>query len=255
MPYAKRYLFLLILFFAGYISGYAQQLNLKGVLMDKESYLRIADAGIFTPSDKLLGKSNSLGEFSILASKGDSIIIRKNGYTDYYFNIESSADLIIRLQPIIRLSEVIVTSQTKKQELDEIKKQYRKKGSYYSGKPPLLSFIFSPLTAIYELIGKTPRQARRFNNFYNYELQQTEIDRRFNKFSVQKYSGFEGKDLHNFMDNYRPEFSQIYSWDEYQLISYIKNSAAKFVAQGKPESKLALPVLPKAPDLRVKIKE
>ncbi len=223
--------------------------------MDNSTGLRIAGAGIHVSGRELNARSNTLGEFSITANPGDSIHIRKEGYTNYSQKINAASDLFIKLQPVIRLTEVTVTSQTKKQEMDEIKKQYRKKGSYYEGKPPLLSYIFTPLTALYELVGKTPRQARRFNNYYNRELQETEIDRRFNRFTVGKYSGFDGMDLQNFMENYRPQYSELIGWDEYKLLLYIKNSAQKFVSNGKPAGKFALPVLPKAPDLSIKMKE
>ena len=79
--------------------------------------------------------------------------------------------------------------------MDELREQYRKKGSYYAGKPPLLSYIFQPLTALYELVGKTPGQARRFNAYYNTELQQSEIDRRFNSYNIRTITGLEGIDL------------------------------------------------------------
>lgn len=233
----------------------AQQVTVSGLLSDKTTGLRIADAGIYNKANKLLSKSNMIGEFSLRAALGDSISIRKDGFTEYYLTILSSADLVIILIPIIRLTEVRITSQTKKQELDEIKKQYRSKGSFYGGKPPILSYIFSPLTALYELVGKTPGQARRFNKFYYRELEQEEIDRRFNSYTIKKYSGLDGAGLQNFMDNYRPEYSQLAGWDEYQLGIYIKNSAKKYIAEGMPASKLVLPVLPKAPDLRITIKE
>jgi hypothetical protein len=233
----------------------AQQITVRGVLSDKNTSLRVADAGIYNKANRLLSKSNMFGEFSISANLGDSISISKEGYTQYYLHVFSSGDLIIILTPVIQLSEVRITSQTKKQELDEIKKQYRGKGSFYAGKPPVLSYIFSPLTALYELVGKTPGQARRFNKFYYRELEQEEINRRFNSYTIKKYSELDGKDLQNFMDNYRPEYLQLAGWDEYQLGIYIKNSAKKYIDEGKPASKLVLPTLPKAPDLRVDIKE
>ena len=249
-----KFLSLLFLLAGFCFSLKAQQIKVKGVLLDKNTNLRISDAGIYSKGNKLLGKSNMLGEFAFATNRGDSISFKKEGYTEYQIEILTSDDLFIKLQPVIRLSEVKIISQTKKQELDEIKMQYRKKGVFYEGKPPLLSYIFNPLTALYEVFGKTPGQARRFNNFYYRELEETEISRRFNGFAVYKYSKLEGRDLQNFMDNYRPEYLQLAGWDDYQLGVYIKNSVKKFVEAGKPSAKL-LPVLPKAPDLSVKTKQ
>jgi hypothetical protein len=153
------------------------------------------------------------------------------------------------MQPIIKLAEVKVLGETKKQELDEIKNQYRKNGSYYAGKPPLLAFLFQPLTAIYELVGKTPGQARRFNAFYTTELQQTEIDRRFNSIAVRNITGLDSLDLKNFMVMFRPSYNSLSTWDEYEFINYVKRSLQTFNQQGRPKGLKSLPPLPKAKDL------
>ena len=129
---------------------------------------------------------------------------------------------------------------------------YRRKGSYYAGKPPLLSYIFTPLTALYELVGKTPGQARRFNRYYSREIQESEIDRRFNPHTVNILTGYEGADLRNFVETYRPNFVQIVSWADYDLVNYIKRSSLTFESAGRPAAK-ALPKLPRAPDLKEKI--
>jgi hypothetical protein len=230
----------------------AQSKPVQGVIFEKNSSVRISNAVVKNVTLQIVSQSNRLGVFSILASVGDTISITKEGYINQDIIVSSYQDLAIQLAKPIRLAEVNVTGQSKKQELDEIKKQYRSKGSYYAGKPPFLSYIFTPLTALYELIGKTPGQARRFNNYYSRELQQSEIDRRFNPYTVKPLTGYEGADLQNFIETYRPAFGQIATWADYDLVNYVKKSAAAFETAGRPSSK-SLPRLPKAPDLKEKI--
>jgi len=131
------------------------------------------------------------------------------------------------------LNEVTVYGQTKKQELDAIKRDYRNKGSFYAGKPPLLSYIFTPLTALYELVGRTPKNARRFNNMYVTELQLSHVDQFFNKTSINKYTGLEGKELENFMVNYRPDFEKAKNWTNYDGIKWINDSYKKYADTAK----------------------
>ncbi|HUH32581.1 MAG TPA: hypothetical protein VLZ28_01430, partial [Daejeonella sp.] len=186
--------------------------------------------------------------FTIPALVGDTLKISKEGFTDQSVVVSSYQDLVIHLSKPIMLNQVTVTGQSKKQELDEIKREYRRKGSYYAGKPPLLSYVFTPLTAIYELIGKTPGQAKRFNQYYSRELQDSEIDRRFNASTVRPLTLYEGRDLQNFLESYRPGFNELSGWADYDLVKYVRESATAFEAAGKPAPK-ALPKLPKAPDL------
>ncbi|NEU10475.1 hypothetical protein GZH53_19270 [Flavihumibacter sp. R14] len=225
---------------------------IRGVLFEKGSSLRVANATITNLKKKVFSQTDGLGAFSINASTGDTLKITKAGFMEQTVVISSFTDLIIHLARPVQLSEVRVTGQSKKQELDEVKRQYRRKGSYYAGKPPLLSYIFTPLTALYELVGKTPGQARRFNRYYSREIQESEIDRRFNPYTVKILTGYEGADLQNFVQTYRPNFEQVITWADYDLVNYIKRSVLTFESAGRPAAR-ALPPLPRAPDLREKI--
>lgn len=248
---AYFYLIISILLFFS-CSVFAQDNSVRGLIIESKGASKISGVTVVNRPQGAKTQTNEFGIFSIQASKGDTLLISKAGFTDQRVVLYNLSDLVIRMQPIIQLQEVRVEAQTKKQELQEVRDQYRKKGSYFAGKPPLLSYIFMPLTAIYELIGKTPAQARRFNSFYNRELQQTEIDRRFNTVFVERISGLTAEDLKNFMILYRPDYQQFQYWDEYALIRYIKSSAETFIRDGRPKAIKGLPPLPKAPDLSEK---
>ena len=237
---------LLLIFVLGQTN--AQNRAIQGVIFETGTSIRVPKASIGNSSHQIASQTDGLGVFTIPASVGDTLRISKEGFTDQSIVVSSYQDLVIYLSKPIQLNQVTIIGQSKKQELDEIKREYRRKGSYYAGKPPLLSYVFTPLTAIYELIGKTPGQARRFNQFYSRELQNSEIDRRFNTSTVKPLTLYEGKDLQNFIETYRPSFDELSGWADYDLVKYIRESATAFEAAGKPAAK-ALPKLPKAPDL------
>lgn len=210
--------------------GFAQEeFKLTGVIFEKATNIRIALAEVTNKRNKYTVGSNDLGLFTIKALVGDTLIINKRNFSPLMLKVTSPKDVITYLiRDANMLNEVTVFGQTKKQELSAIKRDYRNKGSFYAGKPPFLSFIFTPLTAIYELIGKTPRNARRFNNMYVTEIQNNQVDQLFNKSSINENTGLNGKELENFMVNYRPDYDKAKNWTVYDATKWIKDSYKKY---------------------------
>ncbi|HXI00849.1 MAG TPA: hypothetical protein VNI52_11330 [Sphingobacteriaceae bacterium] len=221
-------------------SLHAQQRTFRGVIYEQGTALRVSDAVIQNIFSGTSVKSNHLGEFKIIAQSTDTLLIKRPEYADYKTVASSQNIVLIQLYKIRQLKEVVITGQTRKQEMEEVLAGYRKKGVYYNGKPPLLTYLFKPLTAIYELIGRDPGNARRFNNYYRRELEETEIDRRFNSALVKRLTGLADKDLQNFMDSYRPGYSKVLTWNEYDAMSYISKSFKAFDAAVRPATS-ALP--------------
>lgn len=222
--------FLLVLVCIGQSpAAFAQQeFVLKGVLFQKQNSQRVANALIFNLNKKITAESDGLGVFNIKASIGDTLKVFKKDLTEYIFKVLDEKDVVLQLSPVIQLSEVRVIGQTKKQELDETLRKYRSQGSFYNGKPPVLSMLTSPLTGLYEFFGKTPKQAKHFQEFAKNELQQTNVDRRFNKSLIQQVTDLKEEQIQPFMDSYRPSFDQLSAWNDYDLINYVKKSAQGF---------------------------
>jgi hypothetical protein len=205
-----------------------EDFQLSGVIMVKGSTNRIALAEITNKRTKYTVGSNDLGIFQIRALVGDTLVVIKRGYSDVEQVVLSNRDMIIYLDMGNTLNQVNIRGQSKKQELDQLKQDYRDKGSFYQGKPPLLSYLFAPLTALYELFGRTPKNARRFGKYYNTELQQTTIDGFFNEELIQKNTELQGKELENFMLNYRPDYNKSKNWTEYDAVKYIRDSYKQY---------------------------
>lgn len=221
----------------------AQKRTVSGIVYEQGTPYRIGEVTVENTSARLRVKTNYMGEFTIAAAPGDSLLIHKEGYADFSLPVRSSRSVVIQLIKMRQLAEVVITAPTKKEELDEVREGYRKKGSFYMGRPPALAYIFKPLTALYELFGRTPRQARRFQNFYENELEASETDRRFNKVFVGSMTGLRDKDLESFMRRYRPAFRDLSGWNDYDLMNYVRRSLADWNEKGRPEAE-------KLPDLR-----
>ncbi|WP_432714175.1 hypothetical protein [Pedobacter sp.] len=201
---------------------------IKGVVMEKGTPTRIASATIYNKKTRISVTSNDFGLFQISAVIGDTLQIYKQEYMDVEVVVPSEKDLLVYLNKGNTLNQVNIYGQTKRQDMNDIKKEFRNKGSYYAGKPPLLSYVFTPLTAIYELFGRTPKNAKRFNNYYNSEIQQTEIDGYFNESMIKKHTDLRDKALEDFMLNYRPEYEIVQKWNEYDAIKYIRDAYKKY---------------------------
>lgn len=201
------------------------EFSLNGVVMANGAGTRIALAEITNQRTGTTVGSNDMGLFRIKALVGDTLIIVKRDFRDKKAVVGSPKDILITLnRESNTLSEVNIRGKSKKMELDELKREYRNKGSFYQGKPPVLSYFFKPLTALYELFGSTPKNARRFGKYYATELQQTEIDGFFNESLIRNNTDLEGKELENFMLNYRPDYKKSKNWTSYDAVKYIRDS-------------------------------
>ena len=225
-----RLFFLGILFFLPCSLVFAQQEFVQtGVLFENGSKIRIALAEITNLRNHYSVGSNDLGMFEIKSAIGDTLIVAKRGFNDVKIVVMSTKDIVLQLNRSANiLNEVVITGQNKKQALDAVKRDFKNKGSFYGGKPPILSYLFSPLTAIYELFGRTPKNARRFNNMYVSELQNNQVDQLFNKNTINKNTGLEGKELEGFMINYRPDYEKAKNWTVYDSTKWIKDSYKKY---------------------------
>jgi hypothetical protein len=207
------------------VKAHAQQtFVVRGVISRSVSVERIAQVLITNLRSRDIKMSDELGWFSIDASIGDTLVFNKLNYTDQRIVITAKADIPVYMQPVIVLDQVTINGQTKRQELNEVMGDYRKQGIYYNGKPPVLSFLTSPLTGIYELFGKGPSNARRFANFSKGELEYAEIRRRYSVALVARVTNTSDTVAKKFMEYYTPSYEDLKGWNDYELIKQIRKS-------------------------------
>lgn len=226
-----RYLFLLLLFplTCLYYSAKAQDFIVKGVVFEKGANVRIAIANITNVRNAIGVTSNDLGMFQIRASVGDTLLIDKANMNDQRIVITGHQDILIYLvRSTTMLNEVTVIGNTKKADLAEIKKEFQNKGVYNGGKSSFLSAIFNPLNGLYNLVGRDPKNARRFGRYADNEIKQSQIDVYFNPTIIKNNTELRGDTLEKYMVDYRPEFQKAQYWNSYDYIKYIKESSKKF---------------------------
>lgn len=229
MKKLHKYILLLIMMGLG-LSVSAQEFILQGVIFEKGTNIRLALAEVQNQRTKLGVGSNDLGIFQIKAQLGDTILITKRNFTDQQIVIKNSQSLIAYLfRQTNQLEDVIVKGQNKKQDLNEIKQEFKNKGVYNGGKTTFLSAIFSPLNALYNLVGKDPKNARRFGRYADNEIKQSEIDVYFNTSMIKKNTTLTGDTLERYMLDCRPEYQKAQYWNSYDYIKYIKDSSKKFI--------------------------
>jgi len=221
---------------------YAQQtLTIKGIIFKKSTPDRISQAVITDLKTQTPMMSDELGGFSIKASVGDTLEITKTGYTPQRIAITNNDDLVIYMQPVVELNQVTIKSQSKQQELSEVMKEYRSQGIYNDGKSlPFWQFVNSPITAFYNLFGKTPAQARRFAEYAKNEQEASTVDKRYTKELVKSVTKMSSDDeVDKFMVAYRPSYQDMKEWNDYQLIQFIKKSYNYYLkTKDRPEARL-----------------
>lgn len=210
----------------------AQTVSIKGAIYKRISSDKLAQVLITNQKSKTIAVSDDLGGFNINAAVGDTLIFTKRDYTPQK-QAATDYGMVVYMQPELKLAEVSVVGQTKRQELGSIMNDYRKQGTFYNGKPPALAVLASPLTGIYELFGKTPGRARRFAAFTKREIEATEVDRRYNSNFVMRATGLQDTvAVKKFMEYYRPSFEDLKQWSDYDLIKQIKKSYEYFQKNG-----------------------
>ncbi|WP_442794206.1 carboxypeptidase-like regulatory domain-containing protein [Pelobium manganitolerans] len=210
---------------------FAQSTMLKGLVFERGSNKRLEN--VFIQNKTHHTKTDEWGNFQIEASIGDTLYFSKIGFADFQQVISAKQNLLIYLEASIALDEVKVKGQTKLQEQREVLDEYRAKGVFYNGDPPLLVYIFSPLTALRELLSTDANNAKRFSNYAARENAETMVDRHFNKTVIKQSIPIKDEDLAEFMYYHRPKAEDVKYWTRYDDMAYIKQKYKEFLKRKK----------------------
>jgi len=233
-----------------HIASAQQVLTIHGVTARKETTDRVAQVLIKNLHSGDLMMSDELGAFTIKARVGDTLLFKKDEYTDQTAVVLNGNDLPVYLQPNIQLKTVTVQGQSTKQELKDVMTGYNKDGVFNDGKSlPVLDFLISPLTGIYNLVGTDPARARRFAAYSKDEQEAAAIDRRYNVAFIKRVTAASDTDATKFMQYYTPSYDDIKAWNDYDLTREVKKRYDYYEANKKRLTghDLTTPPLPKAP--------
>lgn len=236
------------------IASAQQVLTIHGVTARKETTDRVAQVLIKNLHSGDLMMSDELGGFTIKAQVGDTLLFKKDEYTDQEVVVINASELPVYLQPVVHLSTVTVQGQSTKQALNSVMSDYRKQGTFFDGKPPALIFLpfgGSPITGLYELFGKTPRDAKHFAAYAKNEQEAAAIDRRYNVAFIKRVTAAPDTEATKFMQYYTPSYEDIQAWNDYDLARQVKKRYDYYEANKArlTQKDLKTPPLPALPPL------
>lgn len=222
--------FVLLLSAFAYKDAKAQKLFIvTGVTFEKASQNRVSQAIISNINRRTIVKSDDLGVFRIQAGAGDTLLFSKNRYTTQTVVVNNDDLLSVYMQPMVTLDEVNISDKSTRQELNSTLNNYRKATPFGTLHPSVAATIFSPLSGLSNLFGKTANRARRFEAFSKRELEQVEIEKRYNRGVIKKIVDIPDEDITAFMMAFTPSYDQIRVWADYDIIKYVQNSYAYFL--------------------------
>lgn len=202
--------------------------DLKGIVFEFGGTERISQAYIYNKTKNIHSISDEFGTFTIRTSLGDTLLISKSNYQEVTKLILKKQNLIIYLKIALQLEEVVVKAKSVRQEQLEILDGYRAKGVFNNGKTPFLMYIFSPLTALNNLLGGDAKNARNFTTYVARENAESVVDKRFNITLIKDNISIEDSNIAEFMYLYRPKYELVKYWNDYDAINYIKKNYAKY---------------------------
>ena len=237
----NKYIFLVVccvitLFMGGGVSYAQQAVGVSGIVVEKGGSVRLSDVNVTNLRTNRRAQTNTFGVFFIEASVGDSLSLTKTGYGPVKTVLHTTEDILIEMQPGLTIETVVVSRMSKEAEMRDMLDDYRKKGVYNGGKNTFGTYIGSPATALYNLFGRDAKNAKRFANLMDRELEESQIDRVFNKTTVGSVIELDGDDLQSFMDMYRPSYSMVKNWGQYDFMHYVKRSFETWEKNGRPRS-------------------
>ncbi|MDR3697001.1 hypothetical protein [Mucilaginibacter sp.] len=228
MRFACLSLFILCTFACLKAAG-QQALTIRGVTSKKLSGERVSQVVIRDLRSGELVMSDELGWFTIKAAAGDTLRFTKEDFTEQKIVVLNGSDMPVYMQPVIKLNTVTVLGESKKQELNDVLKDFNRKGVYYNGDPPLLSVLLNPLNDLHTWFGKDAANLRRFKNYTKGELEASAVDRRYTVSLVKKVTNAPDSTVKKFMEYYRPSYEDIKVWNDYDLMKKVKRTYDYYV--------------------------
>ena len=225
---------LILLFSMFYITAFAQEKAVTGIVFDRDTKDRIAIVKVLNLTNGTSIYNKLTGEFKIPAVPGDVLVFtRQEYYTDTVRVINNDAMPVYMKRSSILLKQVDVTSKM----IDPLKRLQAEKELYSKAYGPLANREFLTfnsgtaglsIDALYNLFSRSGHDAKRLRETIDNEYLQNVIDYRFNKTFVGGITGLKEKQLDDFMLKYRPGYYFLIYASDYELIASIRTNLARY---------------------------
>ncbi len=219
------------------LSTYAQ-LTRQGTVLGRDT-LPLAGVTVLNLRTQSIAVADDNGSYAISFQHGDTVLFRAIGYYPLAIAAER-IPAILRLQTqVLDLERVEITRRDYRRDSLERREEYRQ--AFNFRRPRFTEMVMIVPTGmafnihkVYQGLSfkKNKRKERFRSRLINYE-QELYIDHLFTPQLVAQYTNLEGDSLQYFMKTYRPAYQQLNNMAGYDLLFYIKQSAARY-RQGSP---------------------
>lgn len=211
----------------------AAQKVIQGIVFDRQTKQRIAKVYIYNTGNDAGGFVNLRGEFDIHASPGDILVAAVQGYyPDTLVVADKDVVLFNMERSSIWIDEVsVIARRSPEEQLLENKRAY---STAYSKGTTGSIFSVGPtgsglsIDALYTLISREGKNARRLQEIIERDYRESVIDYRFTPELVRHITGLSGEKLTDFMREYRPSYYFVLSANDYNLAFYIRSSYGRY---------------------------
>lgn len=226
--------FFLWLFSGSLTVGFAvAQTAIQGIVFDNHTKQRISQVYVYNTANDQGGYNNTRGEFSIQASPGDILIAAAKGYHPDTLIVSNQKVVLFNMErSTIWLDEVsVIARRSPEEQLLENKKEYStaytkgNAGSIFSVGP---SGAGLSIDALYKLISREGKNARKLQEIIERDYRESVIDYRFTPELVSRVTGLTGPTLADFMRQYRPSYYFILGANDYNLAFYIRSALIQY---------------------------
>lgn len=225
------------------------QIVITGTVLDSTKTVPVKDV-IVKSTSGTAAVTDSNGRYTLLASIHDSLIFIYQNRPTLKFAVSQipntgvfDISLHVRVnEKYKRLKEIKVYAKNYRQDSIANREQYAKIFDYQKPgiKVTTNSYSGTPGADLDELINvfrfKRNKQLKRMQLRLEEEEKEKYIDYRFNKTTVRRITGLDGKDLDDFMKAYRPGYEFTVNSDMVDFYQYILNASYEFTAKKEREN-------------------
>lgn len=238
LPVLKPLILFIIL--AGlFTRAFAQERQVEGIVYDRDTKQRISRVYIFNIRSGKGLYDNIKGEFTVTASRGDTLMAVVHGYAIDTLVFHNQKAIVFYLRRTsIQLREVTVTDtiHNPKNQLERIKREY--KDAYRKGNPQ--EFLQKGgsngtggaglgIDALYGLLSREGKNARYLQEIIERDYKENIVSYRYTPTLVKNITGLSGDELDDFMQQYRPSYFFIVNASDYELINFVRQCYIKYI--------------------------
>jgi len=203
--------------------------------------------------------SDIRGQFNIKAAIGDILVTNYVGYKSDTVKINNQTFITIKLkQEALTLGEVIINGNRLTPLQRYLKNQIEYKEIYRIGNDKDIFFagggfnnagIGLNIDALYSAFSKEGKYARRMQATLTNDYHTDVVDSRFTKELVSKVTGYQGKQLEDFIVSNKPSYEFVVDASDYDIIQYIERRMKGIMMKSDDPP----PVKEKSPGIKFKL--